>query len=1125
MDVETFVARWSGQEGGAERANYALFLTEFCDVLGVDHPKPAQATRTENDYVFERAVQPRAYEVTTAPRRIDLYKRGSFILEAKQSRLAGHRKAMPTDERQQQLFGVEEVGRPFEYPVASGWDALMANARRQAEEYVFRLPSDHAAPPFLIVCDVGRVFEIYADFSGSGRNYTQFPDRQSFRIALNDLRRPETLDRLRRVWDDPQSLDPTAKSAAVTQGIAQRLAVVSQALERKHAPNDVAMFLMRCIFTMFAEDVELLPRDSFTALLQHCLDDPDAFAPLVTDLWAKMDAPEPARRFFSGLRVHLRHFNGWLFRDAVAIELRREQVRELLGAAQARWTDVEPAIFGTMLEQAIDPAERSRLGAHYTPRAYVERLATATIMEPLRADWQRIQTQAEQAQEDGDTARAIEIVQLFLRKLCTVRVLDPACGTGNFLYVALELMKRLEGDVIDVMVRLGGDEPVEGDTIDPHQFLGIETNPRAAAIAQLVLWIGYLQQHYKTYTSHPAEPILRAFNNIQEADALLEWPADAPEPLEELWRSEAVPRRAGWPEAEFIVGNPPFIGNKRMRDRLGSEYVDALRRTYPRVEESVDLVMYWWARAADLLSDPNDTLRRFGYVTTSSITQTFNRRVLESYVGEGKPLCLVLAVPNHPWEKGEGGKSAAVRIAMTVADRGDAEGLLVTVDQAKNLDTDRPIISYSEQRGAIAADLTVGATAFKTVHLRANAEIAHQGVILLGEGFRLTRSEVTDFGYDPNNLPPVLKRYLIGRDLVQRPDERYVIDFYGMSAPQARHDYPALWEVVLSRVKPQRDQVSRKKRRDEYWLHAEPCSRMRNALAGLNRYIVTCRTARHRIFSFLPGDYLPDTKIIAIATDDPFHLGVLSSRAHVLWAERTGGWLGVGNDSSYNHSECFAKFPFPEPEAGLRRDLGLAGEELDRFRKKLQAEIPELTLTGLYNLVGKVEREDALTDAERALARRSSPKTLLQMHAEIDELVAEAYGWESITDEQILDNLVELNISRTAAERVGNICWVRPAFQIATVGGVAALNRGKAPAADIAPAQALLPFFPTDREAQPLAVLDELAKAGRPLDPGALARRFRGGVRMEPRVRAVLHTLARYGHVSESEGRFMARAA
>jgi hypothetical protein len=516
-------------------------------------------------------------------------------------------------------------------------------------------------------------------------------------------------------------------------------------------------------------------------------------------------------------------------------------------------------------------------------------------------------------------------------------------------------------------------------------------------------------------------------------------------------------------------------------------------------------------------------------VTTSSITQTFNRRVLEGYIGDGKPLCLVLAVPNHPWEKsakGEGARAAAVRIAMTVAERGNAEGLLISVEEVKDLDTDRPTVSYSERRGSIAADLTVGAAAFKCVQLRANAEIAHQGVILVGEGFRLTRSEVIELGYEPQDLPPVIKRYLIGRDLVQRPEERYVIDFYGISPAEARKDYPALWEVILTRVKPQRDEVRRKKTRDEYWVYGEPRSRMRSALAGLARYIVTCRTARYRLFSFLPSNYLPADKIVAIATGDPFYLGVLSSRTHLLWAERTGGWLGVGNDSNYNHSECFAKFPFPEVAEPLRRKIGLAAEELDRFRKDLRAQMPEVTLTALYSLARKVERSSDLTETERAFALAASPRTLLQLHAEIDELVSEAYAWGVASDEEVLDGLVELNASRKSEEQNGHVCWLRPGFQLSAVAGAVPLDRGRLPAEHIASAQGLLPLFPSDREAQPLAVLDELTKAGMPLDLSAVAGRFRDGQRAEPRIRAVLLTLARYGHVSSgSDGRFLARAA
>lgn len=192
MDVQSFIDRWTGREGGAERANYALFLTELCDLLGVPCPTPSGAETQLNDYVFERAVRPRASEGGGAPKRIDLYKKGAFILEAKQSRLPGSKNALPG---QMSLLADDpkDLGRAS---AARGWDVMMQNARRQAEGYVFLLDANHPAPPFLIICDVGHCFEIYADFTGTGRAYTQFPDRKGFRIYLEDLRRPEIRERL-----------------------------------------------------------------------------------------------------------------------------------------------------------------------------------------------------------------------------------------------------------------------------------------------------------------------------------------------------------------------------------------------------------------------------------------------------------------------------------------------------------------------------------------------------------------------------------------------------------------------------------------------------------------------------------------------------------------------------------------------------------------------------------------------------------------------------------------------------------------------------------------------------------------------------------------------------------------
>lgn len=285
MDIDSFIERWSQARGGAERANYQMFLTELCAALGLPRPDPASHETAANDYVFERGVRRRESEGVASTLRIDLYKRGCFILEAKQSR-AAQRDDQPT------LIRPDEAAS-----TAAGegrWDVLMRGARKQAEDYVFRLPPDHPAPPFILVCDVGYVFEVYADFSGSGRAYTQFPDRKGFRIRLEDLRRPEVAERLRAIWTDPQSLDPARHAAEVTRDIAKRLAEVSKRLEAKHPTEEVALFLMRCIFTMFAEDVDLLPKGKFTDLLRERIDSPGSFSPMLSDLWRKMEAPEHA---------------------------------------------------------------------------------------------------------------------------------------------------------------------------------------------------------------------------------------------------------------------------------------------------------------------------------------------------------------------------------------------------------------------------------------------------------------------------------------------------------------------------------------------------------------------------------------------------------------------------------------------------------------------------------------------------------------------------------------------------------------------------------------------------------------------------------------------------------------
>ncbi|MFO1020217.1 MAG: type IIL restriction-modification enzyme MmeI [Planctomycetales bacterium] len=423
-DPSKFISRWR-ESAASERANYQLFLSELCDVIGVPHPNPSGSDVSKNTYVFERDVKFQNTDGTTSDGRIDLYKQGCFVLEAKQGTEAQDTSAEPilssTPKRLKKGHGVRG---------SKGWDDAMIRARGQAEMYAKALPADEGWPPFLIVVDVGHSIELYADFTRSGKTYLQYPDPKSFRLLLSDLENEDLRERLRKVWTDPQSLDPSRRAAKVTRELADRLAKLAKSLEKSgFEPKRVAQFLMRSLFTMFAEDVDLIPRTSFSELLKSLRDDVSNFPDMVRSLWESMDKGQ----FHPILRKKLRRFNGGLFEDCEALPLTADQLELLIEASQADWRDVEPAIFGTLLERALDERERHKLGAHYTPRAYVERLVLPTLVEPLRADWDAVKAAAYTAARRGEREEAIRIVKAFLDTLCKTRVLDPACGSGNFL--------------------------------------------------------------------------------------------------------------------------------------------------------------------------------------------------------------------------------------------------------------------------------------------------------------------------------------------------------------------------------------------------------------------------------------------------------------------------------------------------------------------------------------------------------------------------------------------------------------------------------------------------------------------------------------------------------------------
>ncbi len=514
-NIANFIERWASS-GAAERANYQIFLTELCDILEVPRPEPTKLDEDKNSYVFEKTVTFQHGDGSTSSGRIDLYKRGSFVLEAKQG-------SDKTNQEQAELIAnLKRARKGTAVRGTRGWDEAMTKARGQAEQYARALPTSEGRPPFLLVVDVGHSIALYSEFSRTGGSYVPFPDSARFRIPLKELENEQTRELLRLVWTNPLALDPTQRTARITHDIAQKLARLAKSLEASgHAPERVAAFLMRAIFTMFAEDVQLIPKSGFTELLESLRGNIGIFPDMVEALWRTM-----AEGGFSPvLKEKLLRFNGGLFESAEALPVTNAQLELLIEASRADWREVEPAIFGTLLEQALDPVERHRLGAHYTPRAYVERLVLPTIIEPLREEWAATQAAAVTLAKQGKLNEAVAEIKGFHERLCQTRVLDPACGTGNFLYVTLEHMKRLEGEVLIALEDFGERQAVLL-TVDPHQLLGIEVNPRAAAIADLVLWIGYLQWHFRTRgDALPQEPVLKKFHNIENRDAVLAYDA------------------------------------------------------------------------------------------------------------------------------------------------------------------------------------------------------------------------------------------------------------------------------------------------------------------------------------------------------------------------------------------------------------------------------------------------------------------------------------------------------------------------------------------------------------------------------------------------------------------------
>jgi type II restriction/modification system DNA methylase subunit YeeA len=669
-------------------------------------------------------------------------------------------------------------------------------------------------------------------------------------------------------------------------------------------------------------------------------------------------------------------FNGGLFDGPEVLPLVTDEIGLVQEVSRLDWSAVEPAIFGTLFERGLDPSKRSQLGAHYTDREAILRLIEPVLMKPLRDDFAATQERVTALLAEGKrvTARTPAgrnptlVFNGFLERLRAVRVLDPACGSGNFLYVALGELKDMEREAI-LWGSLTLQAPMQFPQVGPQNVLGVELNTYAAELARVVVWIGEIQWMLSNGFAYLRDPILRPFDNIECRDAILDL-GDPDHPVE-----------PEWPSAEVIIGNPPFLGGKLMRGALGDPYIDALFKVYrDRVPAEADLVTYWHEKARAMVEVGR--AKRVGLLATQGIRGGASRRVLERVKASGD---IFFARSDDVWVV----EGAAVHISFVGFDDGS--------------ETDRELDGVAV--AAINANLTAGIDLTAARRLQENLGVAFMGDTK-GGAFdipeELARKMLAAPNPDGRSNADVVKPWVNSLDVTRRPREMWIIDFGVGTEKRQAALYEAPFEHIATHVQPVREKNRRKAYAERWWLHMEPRSGMRTALAGLSRFIATPTVSKHRLFVWLDGKTLPDHQLIAFARDDDYFFGVLHSAIHEAWARGHGTQLReVESGFRYTPTTTFETFPFPDPTDEQQRTIALAAKELDDLRRGWllpeglsETELRRRTLTNLYN---------------------DRPSWLKHAHQALDRAVYSAYGWGfPLEDAEILGRLVELNTTRAA---------------------------------------------------------------------------------------------------------------
>ena len=951
MTPHAFIAKWRDATLKERSAAQEHFL-DLCRLL--DEPTPAEADPTGATYCFERGA---VRTDTGGDGWADVWKRHCFAWEYK------------------------------------GQRANLDAAFMQLQQYALALEN----PPLLIVSDLRR-FRIRTNWTNSVS--------RTYEFDLDALTDHAVRDRLKWAFSDPERLRPGETRRALTERAAAAFAAVAQTLRaRGHDPSVVAHFVNRLVFCMFADDVGLLPDHMFTRMLRQAQRTPEQFTELAAELFRVMAAG--GRVGFEAVAW----FNGGLFDDGAALPLEAADIETVLAASDLDWSEIDPSILGTLFERGLDPGKRAQLGAHYTDRDKIMLLVEPVVIRPWLAEWDaakadlaaaldRVEAATSPAARTKRLNAAERRYRAFLNRLRAFTVLDPACGSGNFLYLALQALKDLEHRVQLEAEALGFQRAFP--EIGPANVKGLEINPYAAELARVSVWIGEIQWMRRNGFSESHDPILKPLDTIECRDAILT--PDNTEP--------------DWPEADVVIGNPPFLGTKLQIRQLGEEYVSRLRSTYTkRVPAGADLVCYWFEKAGRQIA--SGKAARVGLVATNSIRGGWNLPALQSATDGHR---IFEAWGDEPWVN----DGAAVRVSLICFARCDDDS--VSTPRLDGQPVDEIHADLTANRDHQGVDLTLAR------RLPANARVAFVAD-QKGGPFDISGSQAREWLLLPANPngrtnADVLKPWVNGMDLTRRPAGKWIVDFgWTMSdADAALYEEPFRW--VKEHVYPMRSTVRRKAHRERWWRHADPRPGMWAALGNLSRCIATPTVAKHRLFVWCDARICPDHQLIVIARDDDTTFGILHSRFHEVWSLRLCTWLGKGNDPRYTPTTTFETFPFPDgltpntPAADYADDpravaIADAAQRLVELRDRwlnppewvewLDEPVPGYPTR-------PVPRDEATATALKTRTLTSlynaRPTWLADAHAVLDAAVATAYGWPvDISDDDVLAALLALNLA------------------------------------------------------------------------------------------------------------------